>query len=217
MTESGSGRESGGFVSEMYEHTQAAPGGSPDAPFAARIAALIVAGVILAGLAIPGKIAARQLIARSVPSVAAAEFRSADVNIGSLPVPERERIYIGKDGERVTVERIRSFLARQRSPMTGYADVIVSSGMKYGVDPRVIVAIAGVESTYGRYSSGYNAWGWGKARWSSWSVAIERYTRALGSEYRSLRHGRFAAASRTYCPPCGKRWGIKALGIFNSI
>lgn len=201
----------------MYEHNEATRAGSSDAPLAARVAALVVAAVILAGLAIPTKIAARRMITRSSPLVATTAFRSADVNIGSLPVPGRERVYVGKDGQRVTVERIRSFLAHQGSPMTAYSNVIVASGMKYGVDPRVIVAIAGVESTYGRYSRGYNAWGWGKARWSSWGVAIERYTQALSSSYRSLRHGRFAAASRTYCPPCGKRWGVKALSIFNSI
>lgn len=203
----------------MYEQKQASRLGSSEPSSAARIAALIVAAVILAGLAIPAKTLAGGVARSKLGGVSAAEFRSADVDIHSLPVPTPERIYIGMDGQRVTVERIRTFLSRQRSPMAPYAENIVAAGLTYGVDPRVIVAIAGVESTYGRYSRGHNAWGWnaGKARWSSWTVSIDRFTRALGSSYRSLRHGRFAAASRTYCPPCGKRWGVKALGIFNSI
>ena len=175
--------------------------------------------MILAGLAIPAKIAGRPAAEPAAQQVAGAALRSADINIGSLPVLEREQVYIGTDGQRVTAERIRGFLVRQRSPMAGYAAHIVAAGMQYGVDPRVVVAIAGVESTYGLYSRGYNAWGWnaGKTRWASWETAIDRFTRALGLSYRSLRHGRFAAASRTYCPPCGKRWGIKALHIFKSI
>lgn len=169
---------------------------------------------MLAGIAVPLK------SGRSVPAptpVAGADIRSADVHIQSLATASIEPVYIGADGERVTAERIRSFLARYRSPMAPYARNIVVAGIRYGVDPRVVVAIAGVESTYGRYAFSYNAWGWGKARWSSWKISIDRFTKALGSSYRSLRHGRFAAASRTYCPPCGNKWGRKALAIFRTI
>ncbi|HVL91175.1 MAG TPA: lytic murein transglycosylase [Actinomycetota bacterium] len=184
---------------------------------AARIAALIAGALVLAGIAVPIK--SGRPPAPPAPKTAAADVRSADVEILSLERASKDPVYVGTDGERITAERIRAFLVRQRSPMADYARVIVSSGIRYGVDPRVIVAISGVESTYGRYSNGYNAWGWnsGKARWPSWSVAIERFTKALGSAYRSLRHGRFAAASRTYCPPCGARWGRQALAIFNHI
>lgn len=184
---------------------------------AARIAALIAGGLVLAGIAVPMK---ASLV--PVPKPAAygpADVRSADVEIHSLERTPQEPIYVGTDGERITAGRIEAFLKRQRSPMAAYATTIVASGIRYGVDPRVIVAISGVESTFGRFANHYNAWGWnsGKARWSSWSVAIERYTKALGSAYRSLRHGRFAAASRTYCPPCGNRWGRQALAIFKRI
>lgn len=150
---------------------------------------------------------------------APSDVRSADVEIHSLERAPQEPVYVGTDGERITADRIKAFLTRQRSPMASYATTIVAAGIRYGVDPRVIVAISGVESTYGRFANGHNAWGWnsGKARWSSWSIAIERYTKALGSAYRSLRHGRFAAASRTYCPPCGNRWGRQAAAIFKRI
>jgi hypothetical protein len=126
-------------------------------------------------------------------------------------------VYLGADGENITGERIRRFLARQGSPMARYASNIVTAGIRYRVDPRVVVAIAGVESTYGGYAYGHNAWGWGSQRWRSWPVAIDGYTQALSQRYRSLRTGRFAAASRTYCPPCGARWGVKALQIFRAI
>lgn len=148
-----------------------------------------------------------------------ASFESSTLAIGRAATAARTdlSVYFGADGERITVGRVERFLISQRSPFTRFASSIVSAGVRYHVDPRVVVAISGVESTFGRYVAGHNAWGWGKMRWPNWSTAIESYTRLLGSRYRSLRLGRFAAASRTYCPPCGQGWGIKALRIFRSI
>jgi hypothetical protein len=143
-------------------------------------------------------------------------LRSAARVAGQVPL-QGASVYMGADGETITTERIRRFLARQGSPMARYAANILTAGIRYRVDPRVVVAISGVESTYGLYSYGHNAWGWGSQRWRSWPASIDGYTQALSQRYRSLRTGRFAAASRTYCPPCGARWGIKALQIFRTI
>ncbi len=192
--------------------------------------AVVVAGTLtLAAFAVPMKLsrpeASRRVavtgVTRALPFVlgSTAPYQSSTVRIAKVdagPAPSRFS-YRGADGQQITAARIRSFLERQRSPMARYSQHIVDAGLKYRVDPRVVVAIAGVESTYGRYAWSYNAWGWGRMRWSSWRTAIDGYTQALSLQYRSLRTGRFAAASRTYCPPCGSRWGIKALAIFRAI
>jgi hypothetical protein len=148
------------------------------------------------------------------------EFRSQAVAVTVLPSDEPTAApveYLGADGERITPERIRRFLDSKGSPMAPHAGTIVRAGIRFGVDPRVIVAIAGVETSYGLHAYAYNAWGWGSSRWSGWTAAIEGYSRNLAEGYRSLRTGRFAAASRSYCPPCGDKWGIKALSIFRQI
>jgi hypothetical protein len=128
-------------------------------------------------------------------------------------------VFVGADGERITAARIGRYLARMASPLARYAADIVAAGVRDGVDPRVVVAISGVESTFGLFAVGYNAWGWdeGRARWPSWPAAIDGYTANLAVQYHSLRRGRFAAASRTYCPPCGGSWGERALVIFRQI
>lgn len=150
-------------------------------------------------------------------AVLSGQARVAEAGLALRQVREPDEAslsYLGRDGERITPDRIRAFLDRQDSPMSAYAKQIVAAGMKHGVDPRVLVAIAGVESSYGVYARGHNAWGWRGGRWRSWPQAIESFTQALASRYGSLRTGRFALASSRYCPPCGPRWGVKALSIF---
>lgn len=189
------------------------------------LAVIVCAAFTLAVFAVPMKLSKGSSSSKAAPAKTASiylakhiDMRSAAMSIDSVSwSTSGPMTYRGTDGQLITVSRIRSFLRKYRSPMTRYAEEIVAAGIRYRVDPRVVVAISGIESTYGHYAFSYNAWGWGKLRWTSWRAAIDGYTRALGTEYRSLRTGRFAAASRTYCPPCGRSWGVKALRIFRQI
>jgi len=44
--------------------------------------------------------------------------------------------------------KIDAYLAAKNSPLAGYGAAFVSSGVFYNVDPRLIVAIAGAESSF---------------------------------------------------------------------
>lgn len=129
----------------------------------------------------------------------------------------RPAAYRGADGKRITEVRIRRFLRRYGSPMAPHSREILRAGIRYRVDPRVIVAIAGVESSFGIYAPGHNAWGWGHKRWGSWRSAVHSYTRALARAYPSLRVGHFSRAVHRYCPPCTGRWVARASWFFRSI
>lgn len=87
----------------------------------------------------------------------------------------------------VTPAQIDIFLARKGSPMAGLGEKIVEAGMKNGVNPGLIVAIAGKESGFGKHAFSYNAWGWGKAQYSSWEESIECYARNLREQYLNQR------------------------------
>ena len=116
-----------------------------------------------------------------------------DVDTGAVidPFTGQPKIpaYLGVDGERITPDRIRRFLDRYRSPMAPYAKAIVKAGKRHGVDPRLVVAISGTESSFGRFHKGYNAWGWdaprGLTRWGSWEESIDAYTRLFATGYRN--------------------------------
>jgi hypothetical protein len=88
---------------------------------------------------------------------------------------------------------IDAYLAGKGSPMAGQGANFVSSGVRWKVDPRLLVAIAGAESAFGSITCApYNGWGWGcpdgPYNFTSWADGIETVTRGLRVGY--LAEGR---------------------------
>ena len=82
--------------------------------------------------------------------------------------------------------QIDNFLKGYGSPMAGLGSVYVAAGKKYGVDPRLVAAISGAESSFGKHVPGgtHNAWGWGPGEpFDSWQEGIATVTRGLKSGY----------------------------------
>src|SRR3990167_8408110 len=101
---------------------------------------------------------------------------------------------------------IQRYLASKRSPLAPYAAQIVRAGQKYGVDPRLLVAIAGAETSFatnpraGRdITTGHNACGWGPhIAFPSWEASIDTIARGLRKGY--LDQG------LTTVPQIGRKW-----------
>lgn len=87
--------------------------------------------------------------------------------------------------ERVVV--LEGFLAQYDSPLTPHAETFIEVSDRYGLDWRLLPAIAGTESTFGlRYIRGtYNPFGWGSGRiyLGSWDNGIETVGEALWEKY----------------------------------
>lgn len=131
----------------------------------------------------------------------------------SVPDPvDAPPAYHASDGEVIDVERIRTWLENRDAPLAAYAEELVEAGITHDVDPRLVVAIATMESSAGlRLPPGsHNAWGWGGSgahglhHWPSWEVAIDDYTQRLGRLYDTEQVDETFA--RTYCPPEWRRW-----------
>ena len=88
-----------------------------------------------------------------------------------------------------------AYLTQQGSPLAGQGNAFVSSGQKYDVDPRLIVAISGAETSFGTKlgcytQSGniapnpYNAWNWFyqgcPSPFNSWADGIDAVTKGIG-------------------------------------
>lgn len=85
---------------------------------------------------------------------------------------------------------LREFLSSYHSPLTPYSDLILQVSAQDGLDWRLLTAIAGAESTFGRniIDDSYNAWGWGinsqgTLKFSSWEEGIRTVAKGLGENF----------------------------------
>jgi hypothetical protein len=87
-------------------------------------------------------------------------------------------------------EIIKSYLKRYNSPLLPYADYLVTVSREYGLDPRLLVAIAQQESNLCKKipDNSHNCWGWGihsrgTLRYLSYKEAIDAVTIGLSKNY----------------------------------
>jgi len=85
---------------------------------------------------------------------------------------------------------IKKYLEFYNSPLAPYADLLFSVSQKYGMDYRLLVAIAQQESNLCKKipENSYNCWGWGihsrgTLRFSSYPEAIEAVAKGLREDY----------------------------------
>lgn len=94
-----------------------------------------------------------------------------------------------------TANAIDKYLLSKNSPLAGYGPKFMSAGIKYGVDPRLLIAIAGQESSFGLTGNAVaikNAWGIGPHKsYASWDAGIDAafYNIAEGDYY--FKEGRY--------------------------
>lgn len=115
----------------------------------------------------------------------------------------------GAGGMPVSAQSIDQYLELKGSPMTGAGNAFLEAGLKYEIDPRLVVAIAGAESYFGVTTcASFNAWGWGcpsgPYRFGSWKHAIETVTKGLAENYVSDGLTSVGRIHLRYAPPGAK-------------
>ena len=101
---------------------------------------------------------------------------------------------------------IHAYLVSRRSPLAPYTGEIMRASRRYGVDPRLLVAIAGAETSYATnpaagqdITTGHNAWGMGPhIQYPSWEAGID-------ATARNLRTGYLDQGLRSV-PAIGRKW-----------
>lgn len=84
---------------------------------------------------------------------------------------------------------LQDYLNKHKSPLAANAQDFVEAADTYNMDWRLVPAIAGVESTFGkRIPGGYNAWGWGvygdkSLGFGSWKDGIYTVSKGLKENY----------------------------------
>ena len=107
-----------------------------------------------------------------------------------------------------------------KSPLADYSAYFVQMADKYGIDWKLLVAISGVESTFGKhYISGtYNAYGWGGGtiRFASWEDSIEKVSLALSEKYYARGLDTLYKIAPVYCPP-SRVWAKNVTFFMNKL
>lgn len=110
-------------------------------------------------------------------------------------------------GDQTIAQAIDIYLIGMGSPMAGMGRAFVSAGNAFNVDPYLVVAISGKESSWGKHCFlPFNAWGWGDVAFTDWENAIFNYSRMLNEEYTSKGRTAISAIAPIYCPPNYKEW-----------
>lgn len=84
---------------------------------------------------------------------------------------------------------LSQYLAKFDSPLQYHAQDFINASDAYGLDWKMLPAIAGVESTFGKHiPGGYNAWGWGvygtqAIYFSSWKAGMFTIAKGLRENY----------------------------------
>ena len=86
-----------------------------------------------------------------------------------------------------TDTQIDAYLSAKKSPMKGIGSGLSSLGRQYNVDPRLVVAIAGAETTFGMHvCAANNAWNW-FYRSTCPQSPFDNYEQGLGHVTKYLR------------------------------
>ena len=115
------------------------------------------------------------------------------------------------------VNKIRKYLSSRGSPLAKYAEEFVKASDYYNIDYRLVAAISIIESNGGKNTfRQYNAWGWGKSGFESWTDGIWSVSKGLGKYY-SLGMTTPQSISKSYCPPSADKWAGKVSYIMGVI
>lgn len=121
----------------------------------------------------------------------------------------------------IRVIKLYNFLESLHSPLSPYAYLFIKKADEYGLpDWRLIPAITGVESTFGKNIpfNSYNAYGWvnGYYIFKSWPDSIDVVARTLKEKYYDRRLDTIEKISRVYAPP-SDTWADKVNFFINKI
>lgn len=116
---------------------------------------------------------------------------------------------------------LQKYLARFDSPLQYHAQDFIDAANTYNLDWKMLPAIAGVESTFGKFiPGGYNAWGWGvygtqAIYFDSWRDAIFTISQGLRENYLNKGYTEPYAMNRIYA--ASPHWGAGVSYFMNDL
>lgn len=128
-----------------------------------------------------------------------------------VKTPLKEEIVSKKLGREAQI--LADYLKYRNSPLQYHAQDFIDAAKIYDLDWKMLPAIAGVESTFGKFiPGGYNAWGWGvygtnAIYFRSWKEAIFIVSQGLREGYLNKGLNNPYSINRVYA--ASPHWGRK--------
>lgn len=123
---------------------------------------------------------------------------------------------------------LKDYLAKYNSPLEDSAQDFIDAADQYGLDWKLVVSIAGTESTFGKAIPGghdplytsYNGWGWGVygdnvLKFKSWREAIFTISKSLKEDYVDKGYTEPFSMNRKYA--ASKTWGTHVTYFMNDL
>lgn len=116
---------------------------------------------------------------------------------------------------------LSDYLASYNSPLQYHAQDFIDAANEYGLDWKLVVSIAGVESTFGKQiPGGFNGWGWGvygsqAIYFSSWKEGIFTVSKGLKEDYIGRGLTDPYSMNRRYA--ASPAWGRKVAYFMNDL
>ncbi|MFZ5845692.1 MAG: hypothetical protein ACOY0S_04475 [Patescibacteria group bacterium] len=115
-------------------------------------------------------------------------------------------------------QQLQAFLAAHNSPLTEEANHFVSEADRLNLDWKLVAAIAGVESTFGRFipTNSFNAWGWGVftglqdgVHFKDWKDGITQVSEGLRHNYLDRGATTIEQIGRIYAASPAWPWKVR--------
>jgi hypothetical protein len=119
---------------------------------------------------------------------------------------------------------VKEFFKKYKSDLLAYSDEVVDSADKYGLDYRLIPAIAMEESTGCRNApkNSYNCWGFGiygkkVTKFDNYSQAIDTVTKTLANQYKANGLETPEQIMTRYTPGSNGSWAKGVTNFMNQL
>lgn len=151
------------------------------------------------------------LLILSGKTVLAEEVLSKSTHSGEIEVKQLDK----------RAKILADYLATHNSPLEYHAQDFIDAANKYSLDWKLVAAISGVESTFGKFiPGGFNGWGWGvygtqALYFESWRDGIYTVSRGLRENYIDKGYTEPYSMNRIYAE--SPTWGSKVTYFMKEI
>lgn len=153
-------------------------------------------------------------------SFLAMPVRSVDVE-NTVNLPKDKLDYVESRQLDPQAKILTDYFAYYNSPLQYHAQDFIDAAKVYSIDWKLVPAISGVESTFGKHiPGGFNAWGWGvygnqALGFKSWREGIFTVTKGLRENY--INKGLLEPYTMNRVYATSPHWGWKVAYFMNDL